>query len=80
MLLGKNSIQEYCYIIHWTKYIRPIEHYLMKYTMLFMCKYSNEMMTSTKAIEFKYFTIGLECGEENVLIAFHFHKCEFKEK
>ena len=32
-----------------------------------------------KAIEFKYFTIGLECGEENVLIVFHFHKCELKE-
>ena len=25
--------------------------------MIFMCKYSNEMMTSVKAIEFKYFTI-----------------------
>ena len=37
-------------------------------------------MTSIKAIEFKYFTIGLECGEGNVLIAFHFHKCELKEK
>ena len=48
--------------------------------MIFMCKYSNEMMTSIKAIEFKYCTIGLECGEENVLIAFHFHKCELKEK
>ena len=50
----------------------------MKCTMIFMCKYSNEMMTSIKAIEFKYFTIGLECGEENVLIVFHFHKCELK--
>ena len=39
-----------------------------------MCKYSNEMMTSIKALEFKYITIGLEYGEENVLIAFHFHK------
>ena len=77
MILGKNSIQENCYIIHWTKYI--IKHYLMKCTMIFMCKYSNEMMTSIKAIEFKYFTIGLECGEENVLIVFHFHKCELKE-
>ena len=48
--------------------------------MILMCKYSNEMMTSIKAIEFKYFTIGLECGEGNVLIAFHFHKCELKEK
>ena len=45
-----------------------------------MCKYSNEMMTSIKAIEFQYFTIGLECGEGNVLIAFHFDKCELKEK
>ena len=51
----------------------------MKCTMIFMCKYSNEMMTSIKAIEFKYFTIGLECGEENVLIVFHFHKCDLKE-
>ena len=50
----------------------------MKCTMIFMCKYS-EMMTSIKAIEFKYFTIGLECGEENVLVVFHFHKCELKE-
>ena len=57
-----------------------IKHYLMKYTMIFMCKYSNEMMTSIKAIEFKYFTIGLEFGEGNVFIAFHFHKCELKEK
>ena len=48
--------------------------------MIFMCKYSNEMMTSIKAIEFKYFTIGLEFEEGNVLIAFHFHKCELKEK
>ena len=48
--------------------------------MIFMCKYSNEMMTSIIPIEFKYCTIGLECGEENVLIAFHFHKCELKEK
>ena len=48
--------------------------------MILMCKYSNEMMTSIKAIEFKYFTIGLECEEGNVLIAFHFHKCELKEK
>ena len=48
--------------------------------MIFMCKYSNEMMTSIKAIEFKYFTIGLECGEGNVLIAFHFQKCDLKEK
>ena len=52
----------------------------MKYTMIFMCKYSNEMMTSIKAIEFKYFTIVLECRERNVLIAFQFHKCELKEK
>ena len=44
--LEKNSIQEYCYIIHWTKYI--IKHYLMKCTMIFMCKYSNEMMTSIR--------------------------------
>ena len=32
------------------------------------------MMRSIKALEFKYFTIGFECGEENVLIAFYFHK------
>ena len=48
--------------------------------MILMCKYSNEMMTSIKAIKFKYLTIGLECGEGNVLIAFHFYKCELKEK
>ena len=48
--------------------------------MIFMCKYSNEIMTSIKTIEFKYFTIGLECREGNVLIAFHFHKSELKEK
>ena len=78
MILGKNSIQEYCYIIHWTKYI--IKRYLMKCTMIFMCKYSNEIRTSIKAIGFKYFTIELECGEGNVLIAFQFHKCELKEK
>ena len=77
MILGENSIQEYCYKIHWTKYI--IKHYLMKYTMILMCKYSNEMI-SIKAIEFKYFTSGSECGEGNVLIVFHFHKCELKEK
>ena len=48
--------------------------------MIFMRKYSNyEMMRSIKALELKYFTIGLECGEENVLIAFHFHKCELKK-
>ena len=28
-----------------------------------MCKYSNEMIRRFKALEFKYFTIGLECGE-----------------
>ena len=70
MILGKNSIQEYCYIIHWTKYI--IKHYLMKCTVIFMCKYSNEMMTSVKDIEFKYFTIGLECGEEKRVDCFFF--------
>ena len=48
--------------------------------MIFMSKYSTEIMTSIKGIEFKYFTIGLECWEGNVLIAFHFHKCELKEK
>ena len=32
--------------------------------MIFVCKYSNEMMRSIKASEYKYFTIGLECGEE----------------
>ena len=48
--------------------------------MIFVCKYSNEMMRSIKALEFKYFTIGLKCGEENVLIAYHFHKSELKEK
>ena len=42
--------------------------------MILMCKYSNEMITSIKAKEFKYFTIGLKCGEGNVLIAFYFHK------
>ena len=47
--------------------------------MIFMSKYSNKMMTSIKALEFEYFTIGLECGEENVLIAFHFHKCKLKK-
>ena len=47
--------------------------------MIFVCKYSNEMMRSIKALEFKYFTIGLECGEGNVLIAYHFHKSELKE-
>ena len=51
----------------------------MKHTTIFMCKYSNEMMRSIKTLEFKYLTIGLECGEENVLIAFHFHKCELKK-
>ena len=40
--------------------------------MIFMCKYSSEMMTNIKALKFKYFTIGLECGEENVLITFLF--------
>ena len=45
-----------------------------------MCKYSNEMLRSIKALEFKYFTIGLECAEENVLIVFQFHKYELKEK
>ena len=40
----------------------------------------HKMMRSIKAIEFKYFTIELECGEENVLIANHFHKSELKEK
>ena len=78
MILGKNSIQEYCYIIHWTKYL--IKYYLMKYTIIFVCKFSNEMMRSIKALEFKYFTIGLEFGEENVLIAYHFHKSELKGK
>ena len=78
MIIEKNIIQEYCYLIIWAKYI--IEHYLMKYTMIIMCKYSNEMMRSIKALEFKYFTIGLQCGEENVFIAFHFYKCELKEK
>ena len=48
--------------------------------MIFMCNYSNEIMTSIKAIEFKYFTIRLDCEEGNVLIAFYFHKCELKEK
>ena len=48
--------------------------------MTFVCKYSNEMMKSIKALEFKYFTIGLECGEKNVLIAYHFHKNKLKEK
>ena len=48
--------------------------------MICMCKYSNEMMRSIKALELKYFTIELESGKENVLIAFHFHKCELKEK
>ena len=48
--------------------------------MIFMCKYFNEMMRSIKALEFKYFTIGLEYREENVFITFHFHKCELKEK
>ena len=48
--------------------------------MICLCKYSNEIMTSIKAIEFKYVTIGLGCGEGNVLIAFHFHKCELKKK
>ena len=47
--------------------------------MIFMCKYSNEIMTSIKAIEFKYFTIGLECGEGNVLIAFHFTNVNLKK-
>ena len=42
--------------------------------MIFVCKYSNEMMRSIKALEFKYFTIGWECGEENVLIAFYFQR------
>ena len=52
----------------------------MKYTIVFTCKYSNEIMKSIKALEFKYFTIGLECQEKNVLIAFHLHKCELQEK
>ena len=56
------------------------KYYLMKYNMTFMCKYSNEMMRSITTLEVKYFTIGLVCGEENVLIAYHFHKCELKEK
>ena len=43
------------------------------------CKCSNEMMRSIKALEFKYFTIGFEYGEENVLIAFYFHKCELQK-
>ena len=58
----------------------PDKYYLMRYTMIFVCKYSNEMMRNIKALEFKYFTIGLECGEENVFIAYHFHKSELKEK
>ena len=56
----------------------PDKYYLMKYTMIFVCKYSNEMMRSIKAFEFKYFTIGLECREENVLIAYHFQKSDLK--
>ena len=48
--------------------------------MIFMWKYSNQMMRSIKALEFNYFSIGLECREENALIAFHFHNCELKEK
>ena len=56
MILGKkNSIQEYCYIIHWTKYI--IKHYLMKCTMIFMCKYSNEMNTTTQQQQNSYITM-----------------------
>ena len=47
---------------------------------MFMCKYSNEMVRNIEALEIKYFTIGLECGEENVLIAFHLHKSKSKEK
>ena len=46
--------------------------------MIFMCKYSNQMMTRINTLEFKYFTIGLECGDKNVLIAYYFHKCEQK--
>ena len=48
--------------------------------MIFMCKYSNEMTRSIKALEIKYFTIGSECGDETVLIAYHFHKYELKAK
>ena len=58
----------------------PAKYYLMKYTMIYVCKYSNEMMRSIKALEFKYFAIEFECGKENVLIAYHFHKSELKEK
>ena len=78
ILEQKYIVQEYCYIIHWTKYLT--KNYLMKYTIIFVCKFSNEMMRSIKALEFKYFTIGLEFREGNVLIAYDFHKIELKEK
>ena len=45
-----------------------------------MYKFSNEMMNRIKSLEFQYFTIGLEFGEENALMAYHVHKCELKEK
>ena len=34
--------------------------------MIFMCKYSNEMMRSIKALEYKFFRIELECGRKRV--------------
>ena len=52
----------------------------MKCSIKFVWKYSDEIMRNIKALKFKYFTIGLECRKENVLIANHFHKCELKEK
>ena len=48
-------LQEYTYMIHWTKYL--IHYYPKKYTMIFMCKYSNEIMRRIKASAFKCFTI-----------------------
>ena len=40
----------------------------MKSTMIFMCEYSNEMMRSIKAIEFKYFTVELEQRHDDIIL------------
>ena len=35
-----------------------------------MCDYSTEIRRKFKVLEFKYFTIELECGEENKFITY----------
>ena len=45
-----------------------------------MCDYSTEIRRRFKVLEFKYFTIELECGEENKFITYHFPKCKLNEK